>query len=82
MVYFFFFLLSGPFRLKNYLSGKKNSDADEEEVEESSGKLLFIFYCLDFYGLRHMELGVLFYLNYSQWHTCIEYLLLRALLYV
>ncbi|XP_039701274.1 centromere protein C isoform X1 [Pteropus medius] len=27
---------SGPFRLKNYLSGKKNSDADEEEVEESS----------------------------------------------
>lgn len=63
MVYFFFSPLSGPFRLKNYLSGKKNSGVDEEEVEESSGKLLFIFSCLDFYDLMHMELGVLFLLK-------------------
>lgn len=44
----FFFFLSGPFRLKNYLmSGKNNSDVDDEEVQANSGKL-FIFYCLDF----------------------------------
>lgn len=44
-----FFFLSGPSRLKNYLmSGKNNSDVDDEEVQENSGKLSFIFYCFDF----------------------------------
>lgn len=47
ILWFAFFFLSGPFRLKNNLmSGKNNSDVDDEEVQENSGKL-FIFY-LDF----------------------------------
>lgn len=40
------------------MSGKNNSDVDDEEIQQSSGKLLFIFYCLDVYGIMHMELGM------------------------
>lgn len=63
ILWFAFFFLSGPFRLKNYLmSAKNNSDVDDEEVQENSGKLFSIV--LIFYDIIHMEIGVLcFYLN-------------------
>lgn len=51
-----FFFLSGPVRLKNYLtSGKNNSDVDDNVVQENLSKLWFIFYCLDFYSIMDME---------------------------
>lgn len=43
-----FFSLSGPCRLKNYLKSRKNISDMNNEVQESLGKLLFVFYCLDF----------------------------------